>query len=450
MYFAVIDIETTGGKASTDRITEIGIIKHDGKKEIARWHSLINPERSIPPFITNLTGIDNEMVATAPRFFEVAKSLVEFTDDCFFVAHNVGFDYGFIQQEFKTLGYTYNRKRFCTVKLSRKLLPGFKSYSLGKLCANLGISLANHHRALDDALATSKILEMLYVKDGFTEYIDSPREKLLSQKNITKELLNKVGAFPETVGVYYFLNKNQEIIYVGKSINIKKRIFTHLYNSKTAKSVAMKEEVTDFDFIETGSEMIALLKENEEIKKIQPKYNRALKKNEFNYGIVSQENQEGFLRLDVVRVTSKVLPIMIFTSKRSAQSKIEYLERKYGLCSRENSGNTLSSICLQCMGKCFIKNEEKEVYNERMQEAMDSLGLSGRNLLVVDSIHGKHYVAVVKQGVFCGYAAVEDESCLNEPAIFAETFNSLQDKDALNILRYFAFSDVKGIQLIEF
>lgn len=450
MHFAVIDIETTGGKASTDRITEIGIVKHDGKKEIARWHSLINPERSIPPYITTLTGIDNEMVSSAPRFFEVAKSLVEFTEDCFFVAHNVGFDYGFIQHEFKTLGYNFNRKRFCTVKLSRKLLPGFKSYSLGKLCVSLGISLANHHRALDDALATSKILELLYEKEGFDSYIDSPREKLLAQKNITKELLAKINDFPEGVGVYYFLNAASEIIYVGKSINIKKRIFTHLYNSKTRKSIAMKEEVTDFDFVETKSEMIALLKENEEIKKYQPKHNRALKKNLFNYGLVVLENQKGILRFEVVQLKLGVIPVMVFTSKKTAQSKIEFLERTYKLCARENSSTTRSSICLQCLGKCFADHQSVDEYNTRVLTAKDSIGLKGKNLLLVDSIANCFYVAVVKQGVYCGYDELEDPAMLNNPTTFAEGFSTVQDKDALNIIRHFAFSGDNDIEVIEF
>ena len=450
MHFAVIDIETTGGKASTDRITEIGIVKHDGKKEIARWHSLINPERSIPPFITSLTGIDNEMVANAPKFYEIAKDLVQFTEDCFFVAHNVGFDYSFIQHEFKSLGFNYNRKRFCTVKMSRKLIPGLKSYSLGKLCKDLGISLANHHRALDDALATSKILELLATKEGFEHYIDSPREKLLAQKNITKELLDKVGRFPEAVGVYYFLNTNNEIIYVGKSINIKKRIFTHLYNSKTAKSIAMKEEVTDFDFVETESEMIALLRENEEIKKLQPKYNRALKKKHFNFGIVQLENQKGLKKFQVVSIKQGVFPLMVFTSKKSAVEKLEWVERTFKLCARENSMTTRSSICLQCMGKCFADHERVEEYNQRVDQAALTLGLNGRSCLVIEKKINQTHIVIIKEGNYCGYMALDDTAQITSPETIAESFNPIQDKDALNIMRHFIFSEYSYIQVLDF
>lgn len=162
--FAVVDIETSGGRAQVDKITEIAIYIHDGRRVVDEFTTLINPEVSIPPFITNLTGINNQMVANAPKFYEVAKKIVLLTEGKLFVAHNAQFDYGFIQAEFKRLGYDYQRNTLCTVKMSRKIIPGLKSYSLGNLCQSVGIPINNRHRAAGDALATIKLLDLLLEK----------------------------------------------------------------------------------------------------------------------------------------------------------------------------------------------------------------------------------------------------------------------------------------------
>lgn len=159
--YTIIDIETTGGSPKTEKITEIAIFKHDGIKIIDEFVSLINPERLIPPYITQMTGITNRMVANSPKFYEIARKIVEMTDQCTFVAHNASFDYGFIREEFARLGYQFEKQLLCTVKLSRKVIPGYKSYSLGNICNSLGISVENRHRAAGDALATVKLFEYL-------------------------------------------------------------------------------------------------------------------------------------------------------------------------------------------------------------------------------------------------------------------------------------------------
>lgn len=162
--YAVVDIETSGGRAQLDKITEIAIYIHDGEKIVDEFSTLINPEVYIPPFITRLTGINNEMVASAPKFYEVAKKIVLMTEGHLFVAHNAPFDYRFIQEEFKRLGYNYQRQTLCTVRMSRKIIPGMGSYSLGNLCQTLGITINNRHRAAGDALATTQLLELLIEK----------------------------------------------------------------------------------------------------------------------------------------------------------------------------------------------------------------------------------------------------------------------------------------------
>ena len=163
--FSIIDIETTGHSYKFGKITEIAIYQHNGQEVTDSFTTLINPEMDVPYFITELTGIDNNMFKDAPRFFEVARTIVEMTLGRTFVAHNVNFDYRFIQEEFARLGFDYKRKKLCTVQMSRKLLPGHRSYSLGKLCSDLGITIDGRHRAAGDAFATAKLFDILLKKN---------------------------------------------------------------------------------------------------------------------------------------------------------------------------------------------------------------------------------------------------------------------------------------------
>ena len=172
--YAIIDIETTGQSAVNGKITEVAIFVHDGFEIIDSFTSLINPECYIPDYIANLTGINNEMVRCAPKFYEVARRIVEMTQDRIFVAHNVSFDYRFIQEEFKRLGYDYQRKTMCTVRMGRKFLPGHRSYSLGNICDELGIAINGRHRAAGDALATVKLFEILLKKKTQKETKQTP------------------------------------------------------------------------------------------------------------------------------------------------------------------------------------------------------------------------------------------------------------------------------------
>lgn len=221
MIYSIVDIETTGGHASGNRIIEIAIYNFDGEKVIDQYHTLINPERKIPVFITSLTGIDNEMVADAPIFADVAKEIVNFTQDCIFVAHNVNFDFSFVKKELQTLNIPFNRQKLCTVRLSRKIFPGLPSYSLGNLCGSLDIDVQNRHRASGDAAATVSLLQKLLLNDseGFIHKSlkKNSRETLLPA-NLPRE---DFDALPETYGVYYFHDYKGKVIYVGKAINLK-------------------------------------------------------------------------------------------------------------------------------------------------------------------------------------------------------------------------------------
>ena len=236
--YAIIDTETTGGSARFEKITEIAIYLHDGNQITGEFVTLVNPERNIPYFITNLTGITNEMVEDAPRFFEIARKIVELTEGRTFVAHNARFDYSFIRQEFKSLGFNYKRPVLDTVALSRKLIPGHSSYSLGNICKDLRISINGRHRAAGDALATVKLFEILMAKD-----LESGGSKSFLLRNTMVSKLNpkldisKIDNIPDEPGIYYFYNENSDLIYIGKSRNLQQRINTHLSNNTTNRSM---------------------------------------------------------------------------------------------------------------------------------------------------------------------------------------------------------------------
>jgi DNA polymerase-3 subunit epsilon len=236
--YAIVDIETTGGSARIEKITEIAVYQHDGERITGEFVTLINPERNIPYFITNLTGITNEMVEDAPRFYEIAKKLIELTEGRIFVAHNARFDYSFIRQEFKSLGYNFKRSILDTVSLTRKLFPGHRSYSLGNICRDLKIKNNDRHRASGDALATVKLFEMCFIKDA---EINGIKSNLIRNTRISKLhpnlTISKINNIPEEAGIYYFYDEKGNLIYIGKSRNLLQRISTHLSNNTTNRSM---------------------------------------------------------------------------------------------------------------------------------------------------------------------------------------------------------------------
>jgi len=269
--YAILDIETTGGKYNEEGITEIAIHKFDGRKVVDKFISLINPEKEIQPFVVNLTGINNKMLRTAPKFHEVAKRIVEITQDTILVAHNAQFDYRILRTEFRRVGYNYERKTLCTVDLSKRLIPEAESHSLGKLVRSLGLPVSDRHRANGDALATLKLFKLLLAKDtGKTIVKEVVREKTLGE--LSTRQLDIIEQIPSETGVYYMHNKDGDIIFLGKSRNIKKRVNQHFTKSGD-KARQLQKETKKITFEETGSELIALLKENEELLKNRPKYN---------------------------------------------------------------------------------------------------------------------------------------------------------------------------------
>ncbi|RYG15981.1 MAG: DNA polymerase III subunit epsilon, partial [Chitinophagaceae bacterium] len=284
--YAIVDIETTGGSVSNSRITEIAILLHNGREVTKRWSSLVNPEMDIPLHITALTGIDNEMVAAAPTFEDLAAEVYDLLSDKVFVAHNVNFDYSFLRGQLSACNFTWNAPKLCTVRMSRKLLPGLRSYSLGKLCSDVGINVQNRHRALGDADATAILFAMLLEKDSEQVISGMLRKASPEQRLPANVPMADFQALPDSPGVYYFHDNAGKVIYVGKAINLKKRVASHFTgNDGSSKRQHFLRDIFAISFERCGSELMALLLECSEIQRLWPLHNRALKRFEAKFGL---------------------------------------------------------------------------------------------------------------------------------------------------------------------
>lgn len=422
--FAIIDIETCGNKYEfkRGRITEICIAIHDGLQVVDKFTTLINPECYISPFFISLSGITNEMVASAPKFHEIAKTIIEMTEGKIFVAHNVGFDYGFIKDEFASLGFKYKRETLCTVRLSRKLMPGKLSYSLGKLCESIGIDVQNRHRAEGDVDATVQLFDrLLELKSMHPQFKNQGVEDLMTRRidKIKQYILDKL---PDSCGVYYFLNKEQQIIYIGKSVNMYNRAVSH-FNSKEHKSKKMLNDLYNVDFVKTGSELVALLHEAEEIKKHKPQYNRMRKAELFTHCIDWFKDDKGIINFKLMEYESSENPLLSFVNYATARERIEHWIDEYELCLRYCHLTSDESICFnhqikKCKGICS-EEEEIESYNKRASEIIESIVFKNEHFALID--HGKtpdeRSLILIENGHYVGHGYIDR----------TDTFSSLEE-----------------------
>jgi len=405
--YAIVDIETTGGKYNEEGITEIAIYKFDGHSVVDQFISLVNPEREIQPFVVNLTGINNKMLRDAPKFYEVAKRIVEITEDCIVVAHNASFDYRILQMEFKRLGYEYKRKSLCTVELSQKLIPEMESYKLGKLVRALGIPMSDRHRASGDALATVKLFQLLLDKDSEKSIIQQA-VKTEIRKKVATRLLDILENLPSATGVYYIHNAKGDIIYIGKSKNIKKRVNQH-FTGTNNKSKKIQKQVAAVTFERTGSELVALLKESQEIKLKKPIYNRAQRRSIFQYAMTSYLDEDGYIGLRIEKADGRKKYITTFTNMSQAKHVMFKLTEDFGLCQKINELHLTKTNCFQytikeCQGAC-IQKESPESYNKRVQQAIDKYNYSNKDMLIID--RGRHHdersAILIENGVYKGF-----------------------------------------------
>ena len=441
--YCIVDIETTGGNHSTGKITEIAIYKHDGFRIVDEYQSLVNPEIPIPPFITRLTGIDNQMVRTAPRFFEVAKEIVEITKGCTFVAHNVGFDYNFIKAEFAQLGYSWELPRVCTVKLSRKAFPGLPSYSLGKLCRQLEIPINDRHRAAGDAQATTILFERILRSNKLK--LDQHLEEEINFKALHPDFdKGTIDLIPKTTGVYYFYDEDSNLIYVGKSNNIRSRVMQHLRNTKSKKAFEMAKAIVRVDYKVTGSELLALLLESDEIKARQPKFNRAQKRTRMNFGLYADYDDKGYIRLKVERLNKEEDPLTLFSSAITGKQKLYAWCEKYQLCQSKCNLYNHSGPCFQyhvkeCSGAC-VEEESPEEYNLRVRKAVSFLNYNHDSFVIVDKGRARDElgVVVIENGKYLGFGFVHRDEGVRSAIHAKELIDYYQDnKDTKQIISGF-------------
>lgn len=411
--YSIIDIETTGNGLKDNKITEISIFKFDGARIVEEFTSLVNPKCFIPHFITGLTGIDENMVRSAPTFAEISEKVLAITKDCIFVAHAVNFDYGVLKEEFRQMGIDFVRKKLCTVRLSRKLIPDLRSYSLGKLCTALNISITNRHRARGDAKATVSLFQQLLqkpdAKHTIKQFLNARNQEATLPPYLNREVVQNI---PNKPGVYYFLDTHKNIIYVGKAKNLKKRVLGHFYD-KSNHETKLCREIAYINYELSGSELIALLMESAAIKEHFPKFNHAQKRLTKQYAIFSYEDRKGILHFGFAPKKEIQKPLVILNSLADCKVFLAKLKNAYYLCAKycQLTQINVKSICAteNCQGVCIGK-ESIESYNLRVKKAVSLLSASLKEEMIIKQLgrnQKEESFIYLKDGNYQGYGFID-------------------------------------------
>lgn len=452
--YAILDIETTGGQFNEEGITEIAIYKFDGHEIIDQFISLVNPEIPIQPFVVKLTGINNAMLRSAPKFFEVAKRIIEMTTDSVLVAHNASFDYRILRTEFRRLGYDFNLQTLCTVELSKRLLPEQPSHSLGKLVRALGIPMADRHRASGDAMATVKLFKLLLDKDINKEIVKE-HIKFEVQKGIAPKLIDIVESLPSKTGIYYIHREDGSLIFIGKSQNIKKRVNQH-FTGITRSAKKIQTEVFTVTYEETGSELIAILKESEEIKINRPIYNRMSPKSNFSWAIYAEKGDNGYLKIKLQKIDGRKKEIKSYTSQQEGKDDLFLITSRYQLCQKLTSLYESKTHCFQhttneCDGACVEKITATE-YNKRVQVFITENLFDTKSFVIVDKGRtvSERSAILVENGVYKGYAFYDLNYQINNLEILKNIIIPMQNnRNTRHIIQAY-LQKSKGTKIINF
>ncbi len=447
MNYAIVDIETTGGHASANGITEISVYVHDGVRVVKHFETLINPQQLIPKFITSLTGIDNNLVATAPVFDDIADVLFEMLNENIFIAHNVNFDYSFIKHQLKKSGYELTAKKLCTVRLGRKVFPGLPSYSLGNLCRYLNIHIENRHRAGGDASATVKLLEHM-LENGAMPHIDLMLKRNSAEHwlpmNLDKEVIDKL---PSSPGVYYFHNNKDKVIYVGKAINLRKRVSSHFtQNDPDLKRQNFIRNIYKVSYRPCATELEAIVFESTEIKRLWPRYNKSQKQPLIRYALYSFEDNRGYIRLVIDKKKKNIPHLYHFNLLNEGLVLLKKMVQEYGLNAR---------LCF--IDKTpFTKKEQDElepplIYNSRIKRALDALTESLPTFVLVDEgiSEEEKLCLLVERGSFWGMGYVPISFAITSSGELKNLLNPYADNDYIrsNIFSFAVANPHKKIQL---
>jgi len=393
------------------------------------------------------------MLRNAPKFYEVAKRIVEITEDCIIVAHNAQFDYRILGTEFRRLGFDYERKTLCSVELSKELIPDQPSYSLGKLVRSLGIPVTDRHRASGDALATVKLFKMLLAKDT-TKSIIQKSIRLNPKRQLEPRHLDIMASLPSITGVYYIHKANGDIIYIGKSNNIKKRINQH-FTGTNAKSKKIQAQATAVTYDATGSELVALLKESEEIKKVKPIHNRALRRSIFTHALYAFKDAHGYLNLKIDIADGRKKPITTFSNRQSGKSFITKAVEDYNLCQKLSDLYKTKTSCFNyeiknCEGAC-IQQEDIATYNKRVEALIEKNSYSNKNMVIVDRGRevDERSAVLIENGVFKGVGFFNLNYQINNIDVLESIITPMQNnRDTQHIIQNYMRRN-KRLKIIE-
>ena len=424
MKFAVVDIETTGNGIKGNRITEICVMILKDGEVIDEFTSLVNPSQSIPLYIESLTGINDEMVSSAPQFSEIADKVMKITKDCIFVAHNVNFDFNILKAEFADLGMEFRRKRLCTVRLTKKLIPGLFSYSLGNICTSINIPIYDRHRAKGDCEATVILLKRCLSLDEDLEVVSEFLNRKTGAEYLPPHFKNSdFEKLPKSTGVYFFRDKDGIPLYIGKAKNIKTRIKSH-FQERTNRKYQLMQETHSIDYELTGSEFLALLRESELILKFYPKYNKAQKKVSKPYTLTSYHNQKG---IEVFALhKNKIAPVswMKFYTREEAIKFMENLCQEFNLCPKYCGLQSSSTACdhykiSTCSGVCK-KDISVEEYNERVAKAVEYISRYDESCLLLEKgrTKGEKSFIYLNKGKYAGYGYIGASDDFTHPEEF--------------------------------
>ncbi len=410
--YTIVDIETTGNGVNGNRITEIALFNIGREGITDSFTSLVNPGCEVPAFITGLTGITSAMVRTAPDFSQLAAKIASFTEGRVFVAHSVNFDYPIVRKEFERCGMDFNRRKLCTVRLSRSVFPGYRSYSLGKLCRALGIDLKDRHRAAGDARATAELFLRILKQPGGSETVTRFLNARSREGTLPPHLPSSAFIrLPEAPGIYFFKDAEGRVIYVGKAINVKKRVLGHFYDT-SERERALCRDTSRIDFELSGSDLLALLMESAAIKKYFPKYNRAQKKVRPAYGLFSYKDRNGITHLAINRLVRGQQALQAFFREADARLFLEQLCTQFGLCAKychlQEGVDTCSHFRVPvCDGIC--RGEvPPDMYNVRVANALESRETGGEQLVIAERGRSPEEQALVwiSGGTYQGYGFV--------------------------------------------
>ncbi|MEI6532232.1 MAG: exonuclease domain-containing protein [Candidatus Roizmanbacteria bacterium] len=422
---AFVDIETTGTSHENDRIIEIGVLRVQNGEVIETFSSLINPQVEVPDFIQRMTGIDTNLLHSAPLFSEVADTIFRLVDTSVFVAHNVGFDYSFLKSEFSRLDRQFLAPRLCTVKLSRTLYPQYQKHGLDTLMERFNFIVERRHRAMDDAHAVWQFYQMIQ-KQFPSEELQKTLHQLTRHYQIPKSFsADEIDRLPTGPGIYIFYDINRHPLYIGKSNTVRERVLAHFSDTLTSdKEMDMAQQVHYVEAISTIGELGAELLEVEKIKQLKPIYNKKMRKKSVQYVLIYSPDDEGYYHVRCEEVVSAIPSEMlnsllgIYTSKAQAKNSLIRLCATFSLCPQFLGLEKRSASCFahksgRCNGAC-VGIEKPQVYNRRMLTAFSRSRIMRwpyQGMIVVkEQSSDKNIAYIFKDWIYLGTIEMKDQA----------------------------------------